>query len=181
MRCRWLLIGMAMAAVLVAAPPAVIACSGTALMGDDPRDSPDASVIFIGTAVRVEDPRWAIDPVRSGGDGMRWTFVVDDVERGMVGDRVTVQTARFDAACGFPFRLGARYRVVASDGDGGLRTSTGSGTRGLPALPSPPAVEGSGLAEHPFPWALVVFAGVVAIGVVTFIRRGRTTREMDTE
>lgn len=155
------------------APSAAVACSGTALIGDGVRDDPNASAIFSGTAVRVEDPRWFFDPVMSSMDGMRWTFVVDDVERGSVGERVTVQTARSTASCGVAFELGGRFRVVAMDGDRGLWASANPGTQQLPPVPTPPPVEGPALPAHAFPWILVVVAGAMVVGAVAFIRMGR--------
>lgn len=173
MRLRLLVACLATATALMAAPPTAVGCSGTALIGDSETDAPNARAIFSGTAVRVEDPRSSTDMVWSSMDGMRWTFVVDDVERGFVGDRMTVQTARSSASCGVEFQLGTRYRVVAIDGALGLWAWTNPGTRELPALPSPPPVEGSALAVHPFPWILLVLAGAIVAGTVAFIRMGR--------
>ncbi len=174
MKLRWILAGAA-AAAMSAAPSASLACSGTALIGVEQTDDPSASVIFSGTAVRVEDPRLPIDPVWSSGDGMRWTFVVDDVERGTVGDRMTVQTARANASCGFSFALGARYRVVASDRGQGLWVWSGNGSAGLPSLALPPAVEGATQAGLPEPWVLVLIAAAIVASTVAFIR----VRRMD--
>ena len=102
------LLAVAVLLALLANPPSAAACSGTALIGDDTTD-PNAAVIFTGTAVRREDEGL----FRFGGnlfDPVRWTFVVDGVEKGSADRRMTIESERSDGSCGFRFQLGQRYR-----------------------------------------------------------------------
>ena len=130
-----LLLACAVVLALLAGPSAAAACSGTALIGDDTTD-PNADVIFTGTAVRRED----VGLFRFGGnlfEPVRWTFVVDGVEKGSAERRMTIESEKYDGSCGFPFRLGYRYRVVASDGGFGLQAWSHNGTGQLEPSATP--------------------------------------------
>jgi hypothetical protein len=163
---RWAF-GLLLLGALLALPSAAAACSGTALAGQDTTD-PDAAVIFTGTAVRREDP----GPFRLGGnlfDPVRWTFVVDGVQKGSADRRMTVESERADGSCGFVFQLGQRYRVVVSDFGHGPQVWLNSGTSLLEPLAAPPAIEGEGFGVSP--WIAALFGVAALVSVVAFVRR----------
>lgn len=156
----------------LATAPAAAACSGTALAGQDMTD-PDAAVIFTGTAVRREDP----GPLRLGNnlsDPVRWTFVVDGVEKGSAARRMTIESERADGACGVVFQLGHRYRVVVADKGHGMQVWANSGTSLLESLAAPPPVEGDGIGANP--WLAGLFGAAALFAVLAFVRRQRSIR-----
>ena len=170
-------------AVFVPTAPAA-GCSGGPLLAPGQTYESIADVIFTGTAVRVDDPRSALDGTRSSMDPMAWTFAVDLVEKGDVGARFTITTPRWDASCGFRFSLGSRYRVLAWGSVGGPpQVLVANGTDIRPALPNPPRVEGSFAASgFPLPPSIEFAALVAALFLVVLVvvtrrlgwRRGAT-------
>jgi hypothetical protein len=81
----------------------------------------------------------------STGAEVFWTFEVDGVEKGRERERIKVASAADEAACGYEFELGKRYRVLASKSPAFDRASTGlgSGNQDLEPLAQVPTVEGS--------------------------------------
>ena len=160
----FVLVGMGLA-VCLAAPGQAAACSGGPLLSGMPGEPSTyeeaAEVIFTGTAVRTESRM----PFYGGstGDPLLFTFIVDSVEKGQVGDRFTVVTAHDGAACGYPFELGQRYRVLAWTAEeehsaGYLRVYSANGTRPVEPLPNPPPIEGTIQPLPPMLAAIVVLA-----------------------
>jgi hypothetical protein len=147
------------AALGLSAP--VSACVGQYLSGDPALDEL-ADMIFTGTAVRMDgDPQ---------GGVLEWTFVVDGVEKGQVGDRLTVSAFTEESMCGMRFDLGTRYRVLARDEpeDAIPQVSSVGGTTPTESLANPPAVEG----EFPRRWDwMLTLAGIgvaALIGLAAF-------------
>lgn len=164
-------LGLFLVGALVALPSPAAACSGTLLAGEG-QPAPEAAVIFTGTAVRREDA----GPLRLGSnlfDPVRWTFVVDGVEKGSAGRRTTIESESSDAACGYLFQLGQRYRVVVSDLGHGPQVWSGTGTSLLEPLPTPPPIEGDGIGVNP--WIAALFGVVALLSIVAFVRRPRRT------
>lgn len=146
------------AAAAVSAP--ALACSGEVLLGVDQHHDEAADLIFTGTAVRVDDPANGL--TFSTADPMRWTFVVDRVETGSVGARFAVTSARAEGSCGYVFKLGSRYRVLAQLGAGGGPPSVwlNDGTTPMPPLADMPPVEGE---FHTFGYTAVQVLGPVLL------------------
>jgi hypothetical protein len=114
-------------------PIPAAACVGMYLAGDPHLDQM-ADVIFSGTAVRENQ----------FGRASEWTFVVDGVEKGSVGDRATVSAWHEESMCATRFTLGVRYRVLAGR-DGfppQLTVSSVGGTTALGPPLNPTPVEG---------------------------------------
>ena len=102
--------GLLMVAAL--APPAAFGCTGTRLAPvGGPEDVDAADAVFTGTVVRRTEP--LTFGIEAPFELVGWTLIVDSVEKGAIGRRVTVETARNSAACGVDFRFGQRYRVFA--------------------------------------------------------------------
>lgn len=133
---------LVVAAALAAAPWPSVACSGSKLIFEANEEIYERRVEFTGTVVRRDDPNPG--PVISTGDWIRWTFAVDSITRGQLGDRITVTSARTAGSCGTEFVLGRRYSVVAWGGDDPATPDVGPGdARELEPLANPPRVEGS--------------------------------------
>jgi hypothetical protein len=136
-----------------------------------------ADLIVAGTVVEVTD------------DGIE--LAVDSVEKGIVdvGSTLSLNVSQNEAACGYPFRSGVRYRVPSY-----LRvTGLCSGIRGLPAATSVPAPvapvapvapAASAAPDAPAPalsgasGTTLVAAGGIAtalVGVVVLVLRRRRT------
>jgi hypothetical protein len=127
-------------------------------------------VIFTGTAVRMNDPD------AGQGRSLEWSFVVDGIEKGNVDERITVTAPRAHM-CGYPFELGERYRVFASDRTTWWEPKAAmlSGTERVPSLPNPPAVEGT--FADPTDWPLISLAALIGlIGLALFVRVTRSPR-----
>ena len=173
---------MALAAVLASTIALASASSAAActVAGDRTRaDHLDAAdVVFTGTAVRVDD---STNPVYASTlDPLYWSFVVDSVEKGAVGERVTVATAMSGASCGYTFELGRRYRVYAfhSDWYDHLTTGLGSGNVVLASLGEPPRVEGEfhTLEYHFLRLGPMALPGLALIGLGWWVlRRSRAS------
>ena len=169
---------IAVAAVLAMPSPAM-ACSGRPLLEEGLTYEERAGVVFTGTAVRVEDPWSGLGDTHSTFDPRRWTFVVDEVEKGEVGERFTVASAGSSASCGMEFKLGNRYRVIAWDVGRGLEVFTANGTEAMPPLASPPPVEGTFTAGPPIVLmvgGLVSAAAIIALVVYRRLAPGRGVR-----
>ena len=161
---RRVALAFAMLGVVLAAPSVASACSLTALPGPTTMD-PDAAVIFTGTAVARED----VGPLSP----VRWTFVVDAVEKGSVDNRTTVESARAGGSCGVEFRLGQRYRVVVADAQR-MDVWSYDGTHQLEPLANPPPIEGDSGSWRSWIAAIVGVAGVVF--ALRFARRRRSVQ-----
>jgi hypothetical protein len=150
------------------------ACLGQYMSGAPELDN-QADLIFTGTAVRRDgDPQ---------GGVLDWTFVVDGVEKGRVGDRFTVSANTEDSMCGFFFELGARYRVLAADAYDAWKPQVSSvgGTTTIDPLPNPPAVEGT-FPESGWPPLVpaVALAGLTGLALFAFATRRRRSRPAQT-
>jgi hypothetical protein len=168
------LAALAAITILLAISPSgspVAACVGGPL-SDDPAETFD-DLIFTGTAVRVDDPRAAFDPMQSSADLLEWSFVVDDVRKGSAAERVTVRTERSGSSCGTEFQLGRRYRVVAIDRDDGFYTGQGYGTKRIDPLPDSPAVEGSFAAFGIGPLGVLIFVELGLLAALIYTTRAR--------
>ena len=167
MRVRRLLAALGALPVLglLTAPPAAVGCTSTVLPGT--LIDPDASAVFLGTAVRLDDPRGPFDMTFGSSDAMAWTFQVDDVQKGSGPDRVTVYSERTEASCGYEFQLGGRYLVVASGPSDSLHVGMAGGTRPIEPLAEPPAVEHA--EARLFMPVVVVGGAVLAVGVVAYL------------
>jgi hypothetical protein len=138
-----------------------------------------AEVIFTGTVVRRDDEY--LRDIVSSADPYFWTFVVDGVEKGDVGERFTVSSPRGGASCGFGFALGSRYRVLAWGGDdpGRPEVFSGNGTEQLEPLEDPPAVEGEFVIlgdAGALPVVGLGLVGLIGIGFGWWILRRRGVR-----
>ena len=176
---RAAVISMLLALPLVATlvrPPSAAACSGTRLRDDAMTDEfGAAAVVFTGTAVKRDEP-FSLGVVTSA-DMIGWTFVVDSVEKGQVGDRIRVESPLHDGACGARFRFGQRYRIFAYERDGTLE-AYGSDMTQLKPLDNPPPTEPGGLTFGALPLLGIVVWVVVLGGLVwtTAIRRAAQRR-----
>lgn len=163
---------MAVAAFLASTFAVASASPAAACLITAERTSADhlasADVVFTGTAVRVDDSTNGI--YTSGLDPLYWQFAVDGIEKGDVSDTVTVATALDEAACGYTFELGRRYRVYASHSDwyDHLATGLGSGNVVLAPLDDPPRVEGK---FHTLEYH-VMRVGPIALPALAFIGLG---------
>lgn len=142
----------AMAALGIAAPAS--ACIGQYMTGDPHLDRA-ADLIFTGTAVRMDE---SLVP----GLAYEWTFVVDGVEKGSVGPRMTVRTFQQESMCGMRFELGTRYRVLASRGSSldPPQVSSVGGTQAIEPLADMPPIE----SEFQGPGWVLVVASVAVLG-----------------
>jgi len=158
------LVGIGLA-VWLTLPASAAACSGgpllTGMPGNPKTYEEAAEVIFTGTAVRAESQM----PFYGGSslDPLLFTFVVDSVEKGRVGDRFTIATTHDGAACGYAFELGQRYRVLAWGGDGVLAAGhlwvySANGTQRVDPLAAPPPIEGTIAPLTPMLGSILVLA-----------------------
>jgi hypothetical protein len=164
-----LALAFAMLAAVLAAPSVASACSMTALPGPKTMN-PNAAVIFTGTAVGRED----VGPMRLNFDmflPVRWTFVVDGVEKGSAGNRTTVESEHAGGSCGVEFRLGQRYRVVVADAER-MDAWAYDGTHQLDPLANPPPVEGDSRSWKS--WIATVMVVTVVMLVLSVARRRRS-------
>lgn len=117
----------------------VLAASGTVVLGCDPafacscqaksQDAyfAEATHVFTGTPTERRD-----------GDVVTWTFDVETVEKGGIGDTAEVSVKRSTVdTCDFTFHDGTRYQVFAFEDGGALRTGICSGTRTLAPAATP--------------------------------------------
>lgn len=150
----------------------VAACSGGRLqVGDEPLEDA-ARAIFTGTVIRRDESfEWF-----GGSDYPMydWTFVVDNVERGQVGERFTVASPQGSAACGIDFELGARYRVRAYDGLGASRLEVISGdAEPVPALASQPSLKGEFSSVSDPGVIVAILLPLLLVGLVVFTLHAR--------
>jgi hypothetical protein len=150
------------------------ACSGTRLLGDDMSDEFAAGdVVFTGTVIRRDEP-FRLGNVMSSLDPIQWTFAVDGIEKGSVGNRVTISSPRSDASCGIAFALGQRYRVRAhGSGLFGLEAILGDADSIQPLVTPSPLETGGVSLPIPSAVLIVVLFGalaVVTVGVVSWRR-----------
>jgi hypothetical protein len=65
------------------------------------------------------------------GNEVRCRFEVEEVWKGISDVQISVYTARSVASCGYPFEVGKRYLVYASEHNWNLRTGLGTRTQPL--------------------------------------------------
>ena len=82
-----------------------------------------SSAVFIGTATGVKT-----------GDPAIWTFDVESVDKGEVGETATVALPAYVPPCGFNFTRGERYQVFSYDVDGQLTTDNCVNNRRLKVM-----------------------------------------------
>jgi hypothetical protein len=61
-----------------------------------------------------------VSAVADDGRAIRVTFAVQNLVKGVAGDQVTLSTSPAEAACGYRFDEGGRYRVYARAGETSL-------------------------------------------------------------
>jgi hypothetical protein len=133
--------------VLISAQPAA-ACSCLATAEEEL--IAQAETVFAGTPISRHDvPTTSTDLLP--GPAADWTFAVDEVVKGQVGNpRQDVRANLSSASCGIEFELGRRYWVFGYRRDGLLTTGLCTGTRladqplsttttQATALPAPPS------------------------------------------
>jgi hypothetical protein len=167
-------IGLAAVALAVIAGPAA-ACSGTRL-GDAPIDDSGVDLHFTGTAIRVED---LMPLLPADAQHEVWTFAVDGVQKGELGEQVTITTPATDGMCGIDFRLGRRYEVLASGSDwfGHATALLTDGSGPVEPIQAAPPIVGR-VPSGGIPIAGVALAAVVGTALVAFAvtRRRRPLR-----
>lgn len=119
-------------------------------------DDVGGDLVFTGTAVARNDT--APSGFRSGLTW--WTFVVDTVHRGPVGDRVSVQTGNGGGDCGAAFELGHRYALGTSPPGWAV---TFNNVVEVPPLANPPRVETPYAVDMVFTLLLVATVGVALL------------------
>jgi hypothetical protein len=177
-------LAIALGCLVLSVPSPVAACVGGRLFTEGDARS-NAEAIFTGTLVRREDSFQEIDGYQI--EAYLWTFVVDHVEKGEGGTRVTVWSPRAGASCGVALSLGTRYRVLAYHGQNRehLEVTSGDVIEAAP-LADPPRIEGQfglsiaamliGLSLDPISLAMVVAICVILISLVYFIGSRRLRR-----
>jgi hypothetical protein len=154
---------LAAGGALLPPPPAVHAC--TCLQPAAPSAPDPGRVVFEGTATGLHGLDLGLNPVQDQGVPRRavWTFAVDRVLTGSVGDPPEVVTGLGGGDCGASFAIGNRYQVVAlrlpagapADIAGRLVTSVCAGNRPLSAEQSaslvPPPVSAPAADAPPAP------------------------------
>ena len=87
-------------------------------------------LVFSGRVFRIIDPRDQIKHEEgqlirvSGGDPIRYCFVINRLWKGDAKDTVSVVSNRSGAACGYVFKLNENYLVFGNEWRGGIRTSS---------------------------------------------------------
>jgi len=134
MRLRIVLAFILAAAAVVVLPGRAYACS-CAPQPSDARAIASSAAVFAGTTVGVDDPQEGKRIISSGAE-VTWTFTVDTVVKGEVGDTQEVRSAAMEVSCGYEFEEGERYLVFAHEGErdeSKLFTSICSNTRRIAA------------------------------------------------
>ncbi len=141
-----------------------------------------ASVIFRGRVTNI-----ATQPA---GNRTAVTFQVDLSWKGPVTPEMVVVTGRHTVTCGFPFRQGEEYLVLAGSGSGEIETGLCSGTSPVPSrwtpeyflllgpgtpvgAPPPPQMPhaGAGGTSQPRPFVGVGAVSLLFAGVAFVLRR----------
>jgi len=89
-----------------------------------------ADGVFSGQVIRRADPLAGQKGVSSLSP-VDYTFRVEDVWKGDIGDTVVVRTARSSASCGYPFEIDDVYLVYATRDPSGWRTDLCTRTTGM--------------------------------------------------
>lgn len=127
---RLALAGLLAALGLVALAPAAPSYACSCAMGGPAQYVRWADTIFTGTLTGVEEAPPDEDGVVSSMDPTVYTFELDDVLEGDVGQTVEVSSARYGASCGLEgMRAGETYIVFASDRRRGLEANLCGGTQ----------------------------------------------------
>lgn len=120
MRRRALVLVCAVLASTIALfPQAAFACT-CAPLGTDLQALRDADAVFAGSVVDTHDPH-GDRRIVSSGRPVFYTFEVDSVAKGDVGETQEVRSAASGVSCGFRFDEGRRYLVFAYYGKGARR------------------------------------------------------------
>jgi hypothetical protein len=145
------------------AGPASPACACSCAPAEEAEYTARASLVFDGTVVKIDEPRGG--PARSSLDPIEVTFVVGTVHKGTADRRITLETARSEASCGFSFDGGRRYKVYARTVDGVLTTGLCDGTKDL----GPGGEEAIEYRREPeekrLPLVAVIGAGALGLGL----------------
>jgi hypothetical protein len=132
----------------------------------------DADAVFSGRIANIESG------VDIGFDNVTWTFAVDELYKGDVGETQDIRSATQGAACGVVFKEEKRYAVFAYENKGNLVTNSCMNTRPLgddeklelePIAafePSPPPFDGDATDQWG-PWAIASFGIVVLVALLT--------------
>jgi hypothetical protein len=184
-----LLLAFAMAVGLAILPvQQAFACSCAEMTIEEAAAS--AHAVFTGTVVdqqpvgRETGPMGAMAatvPMPGGGKGqIVYTFAVDGVVKGEVGERASVLGGGDDGMCGMSFGVGERW-LLFTMWDGTVHsTSICSGNIPLgadedPPLPLSAPIEGADVTQPPIeiPWTAVALLGAIAVvvGVSAFAFR----------
>jgi hypothetical protein len=162
--------------VVALTPGRTAACSCAALGTANPLESAD--VAFTGVVARVDDPVGPISLWSSGFDPLLYTFAVESVLKGDMGEFVVIRTGRGGGDCGLSMSVGDRWSIFASGREDelwvGICGSSVALARGItpPAAPNP---------LGPDLWSIgALFAlGLTSLGVIAVVlmRRRRLARE----
>lgn len=107
-------------------PQTAMACSCMRSTSEEQLERAD--VAFKGRVIDKKVATLESDP--SGGLNLiRWTFVVEDSQKGAAAKELIVESASNSAACGINFQMGERYQVFANQHENNLRASLCSGTQ----------------------------------------------------
>ena len=137
------------------------ACTGGRLFLEGDAES-EARAIFTGTVVRRDDASFRI--FQPTFPSYYWTLAVDGVEKGDVGETITVASPDSASACAMDFELGARYRVMAYDGADPTWLEVISGDAApIAPLADPPDLKGA----HGIAWPVAAFR--LATDPLTFV------------
>jgi hypothetical protein len=141
----------------------------------DAQAARNSAAVFTGVAEASTD-----DP---GTGPTKWSFQVDEVYKGDVGDHEQVSASNQSASCGLQFDLGQRYAVFALAGNSeGLHTNSCTNTRPWPdgrplslggLEPHTPASNSEGGGAGTSVGALVLGAILVGAGAVAYARLRR--------
>jgi len=124
-------------------PQAAIACS---CMRSTPEEQMErANVVFKGRVIDQTVTTPESGPLR-GLNLIRWTFAVEESQKGLAAKELVVESASNSAACGINFQMGDRYQVFANQYQDNLRASLCSGTQ---RMTEEVLEEGQGQSQEP--------------------------------
>jgi len=97
-------------------------CLGTPLLEQFAK----AKHAFVGTAIAQYDSLAGAE-IHSGSDPIAYTFTVEMTWKGVETDTLVVRSSRHGASCGYRFKIGTKYVVMARDWRGSPSTGLCSG------------------------------------------------------
>lgn len=165
---------VAIAIVLCVSAVPVQRAAACSCMAVTPREAAAfADAVFTGTVVG-QDPvvRGALpgDPVPLGLGEIRYTFAVDGVAKGGVGERAVVRAGGDGASCGVTFGSDERWLIFAALDGGALTTGLCSGNQPLPAGEAAPlplvAPEASPEPDGGIPVGALLVVAIVVVATV---------------